>query len=243
MTDGPMSEFPASDTPVELLCGLLCDDTIWAPVAKRLRATGTDVAIQSFAGFTSITAMAQAALDQAPPRFALAGHSMGARVALEICRLAPDRVARLALLNTGIHGMRPSEPESRGRLVDLARKQGMEAVAAEWLPPMMGAGLEDEALMARLRIMVIRQTPESFAGQIRALLDRPEAETVLGDVRVPVLLVAATRDRWSPVAQHEAMLALSPDARLAIVEDAGHMAPVEKPEPVAAELMTWLEDR
>ena len=116
----------------------------------------------------------------------------------------------------------------------------MDAVAAEWLPPMMGAGLTDDALMARLHAMVMRQTPESFAGQIQAGLDRPDAETVLSDLRVPVLLVAATRDCWSPVAQHEAMLARSPGARLTIIDDAGHMTPVEKPAPVAAAIQSWL---
>ncbi len=228
--------------PVELLCGLLCDDTIWSPVAERLRESGAGVAIRSFAGFSSITAMAEALLDQAPPSFALAGHSMGARVALEVCRLAPDRVGKLALLNTGIHAVRPQEPESRARLVELARTQGMAAVATEWLPPMMGAGLEHEALMARLRAMVERQTPESFADQIRALLDRPEAEMVLKAVSVPLLLVAATHDRWSPIAQHEAMQALVPSARLAIIEGAGHMAPVEKPDAVADAMQSWLEE-
>jgi pimeloyl-ACP methyl ester carboxylesterase len=222
-----------------LTAGLLCDATIWNPVAERL-GDPDPVTIRSFDGFSSITTMARALLADAPERFALAGHSMGARIALEVVRLAPERVTRLALLNTGVHPTRPDEAEKRGRLVALAREQGMAALADVWLPPMMGSGIDDAALMVELRAMVERQTPESFAGQIAALLDRPDAESVLASVAVPTLLIAATADQWSPIAQHEAMRALLPSAQLVVVQGAGHMAPVEAPDAVAIAFEEWL---
>ena len=114
--------------------------------------------------------------------------------------------------------------------------------ADAWLPPMMGIEPPEEALMASLRAMVERQTPESFAGQIKALLDRPEAERILASVTVPTLLVAATRDRWSPVAQHQAMQALLPAATLVVIDGAGHMAPAEAPGAVATALREWIAD-
>lgn len=230
----------AARMPLVLAAGLLCDETIWRPVADLL----TDVAechIIDFIGCRSMGAMADRLLAAAPPSFALAGHSMGARVAIEACARARDRVARIALLNTGIHAVGAAEPENRGVLVDLARTRGMEALTDAWLPPMMSpAGRQDDALMRRLGAMVRRSTPESFAGQIEALLTRPDAETPLATLSIPTLLLSATEDSWSPPAQHAAMLTLVPHARLVIVPGAGHMAPVEQPGRVAAALRDWL---
>jgi pimeloyl-ACP methyl ester carboxylesterase len=227
-------------TKLILLSGLLCDETVWAEVAARLR-DAADIEIRSFPGFDSIGAMADDVLGHAAGRFAVAGHSMGGRVALEIVRRAPGRVSGLALLNTGVHPVRAGEAESRGRLMQIARTQGMRALAAEWLPPMMGAPADRVAeLRPRLDAMIERATPESFAAQIAALLARPDAEPVLATIRVPVLLASGTADRWSPLPQHEAMRERIPQARLVAIEDAGHMAPVEQPGAVADALRTWL---
>lgn len=223
-----------------LLSGLLCDETVWDGVVQRLDDTAT---VQPFAfpDFHSIVAMAEYVLRTAPAQFALAGHSMGGRVALELVRQAPHRVTGLALLNTGVHPLREGEAESRGRLVRLAFEQGMTALAAEWLPPMLGAQPARRAqVMPGLVAMVERQTPASFAAQITALLDRPDAESVLPLVRVPSLLAGGTADNWSPLAQHEAMRRQLARATLVAIEDAGHMAPVEQPEAVARALAAWL---
>ena len=223
------------------LPGLLCDETIWADVAERL-AGAADIRIVAFPGFDAISKMAAHALSIGPERFAIAGHSMGGRVALEMVRRAPDRIEGLALLNTGIHPRREQEIQSRGRLVKLARDQGMSALAAEWLPPMMGASPARIAqVMPRLTAMVERANPDSFAGQIRALLERPDAASVLPLVDVPTLLVGATGDTWSPLAQHRDMQRLIPRATLVAIENAGHMSPVEQPDAVASALRSWLD--
>ena len=224
-----------------LLCGLLCDADIWRDVADSLRDRA-DVRIVSFADFDSIQTMASHVLKSIAGPFALAGHSMGGRVALEVVRQEPDRVSALALLNTGVHPPSPQEPESRGRLVSIARDRGMTALAAEWLPPMMGLPLPAaEPLMIRLTRMVERSSPDSFAAQIRALLHRPDARAVLRDIRVPLLLLSASDDRWSPPQQHEAMRDSCAGSELVIVEGAGHMAPVEQPQAVAAALRAWMD--
>jgi pimeloyl-ACP methyl ester carboxylesterase len=223
-----------------LAAGLLCDDVVWQPIADLL-ADIADVTMVDFIGLDSIQAMADKLLAVAPPRFALAGHSMGARVALEAWVRGSERIEKLALLNTGIHPTRAGEPEKRAELVDLARAEGIEAAGREWLPPMMGKqGLADRGLVARLEDMITRSTPDDFAGQINALVERPDAEAALATVTVPTLLLSATEDKWSPPAQHEEMLAYVPHARLVIVQNAGHFAPVEQPEAVAAALRAWL---
>jgi pimeloyl-ACP methyl ester carboxylesterase len=226
--------------PLVLLSGLLCDETIWTDVAERLAASAS-VSIHYFVAEDSIEAMAEHVLEAAPEEFSLAGHSMGGRVALEVVRRASHRVRRLALLNTGIHPRRDSEVASRGRLVDLARRQGMSAVAAEWLPPMMGAPASRRALvMPRLVSMVERRTVAGFAAQTQALLNRPDAGAVLPTIRVPTLLASGVADTWSPLAQHQAMQEHLGRSTLVAIADAGHMAPIEQPDAVAIAMQAWL---
>lgn len=225
-----------------LLSGLLCDETVWMDAAQEL-ASAADVRIVSFQGFESIQAMAEHVLRLAPQRFLVAGHSMGGRVALEICHQARERVLGLALLNSGVHALRPGEIESRGRLVKLARERGMSAVAADWLPPMMGASLARVAqVMPKLRDMVERQTAESFGAQTKALLARPDAVRVLPTIKVPTLLASGTADTWSPLLQHEEIRRQIAGATLVAIEDAGHMAPAEQPRAVSAALRAWIEE-
>jgi pimeloyl-ACP methyl ester carboxylesterase len=225
--------------PLLLLSGLLCDETVWADIPERL-ADVAEVRILSFGGFSSIAAMAEHVLAVAPERFALAGHSMGGRVALETVRLGRSRLAGLALLNTGVHTVRDGEPQSRGRLLRLAYEKGMSALAAEWLPPMMAGGARSAELMPRLAAMIERSTPDAYAGQITALLNRPDALPVLPEIDVPTLLLSGSEDTWSPVSQHETMRRRIPHATLFEIHGAGHMAPYERPDAVAVALREWL---
>ncbi len=229
--------------PLFLLCGLLCDETIWADVPHRL-ADVADVHVVSFSGFSCIGAMADRVLSAAPPRFAVAGHSMGGRVALEVWRRAPRRVAALGLLNTGVQPPRKAEYESRGLLVRLAKTQGITALAAQWLPPMMGASPARVAqVMPSLVAMVERATPDSFAAQVNALLQRPDARPLLPSVDVPTLLLTGTNDAWSTLSQHADMQRSMPHATLVEIAGAGHMAPIERPDAVARALRAWLGAR
>ena len=223
-----------------LLPGLLCDETVWAHQVTAL-APLAEIRVADFRGFDSLAAMARAVLATAPARLALAGHSMGARVAIEIVRQAPERVARLALLDTGTRPQNASEAEKRQVLVDLANREGMAALAARWLPPMVHPErATDDALMLPLRAMVLRMTPAIHARQITALLTRPDAEAVLPTIRCPVLVGVGRQDAWSPLAQHEAIVAAVPQAKLVVFENSGHMAPIEAPEAVTAALRGWL---
>ena len=225
---------------VVLVPGLLCDASVWAPQRAALEPH-RDVRVPDLWGLDSIAAMAERVLDMAPARFALAGHSMGARVALAVLERAPGRVERLALLDTGTHPRRPGEAEKRQELVDLAYAEGMAALAARWLPPMVHpARVGDAALMGPLTAMVCRATPAIFEGQVRALLNRPEAAAVLPRIACPTLVACGRQDAWSPLSQHEEMAAAIPGARLAVIEESGHMSTVEAPAAVSAALRRWL---
>jgi pimeloyl-ACP methyl ester carboxylesterase len=150
-------------------------------------------------------------------------------------------VTALALLNTGVHPTRESEYESRAVLVRLARRHGMAALADEWLPPMMGAPPDRVAqVMPTLKAMVQRSTVESFAGQINALLQRPDARPVLPSITVPTLLLSGTNDTWSSLSQHADMQRSVPRSTLVEIAGAGHMSPIERPDAVARALKGWL---
>jgi pimeloyl-ACP methyl ester carboxylesterase len=186
--------------------------------------------------------MAEHALETAPARFAVAGHSMGGRVALEIVRRAPQRVTGLALLNTGVHAVRDGEAQSRGQLLRVAYERGMSALAAAWLPPMMAqAPVQTAALMPRLTAMIERSTADSYAGQVHAMLNRPDVLAVLPTIGVPTLLLSGSEDTWSPVSQHETMRRRIPHATLFEIHGAGHLSPVERPAAVAIALREWLD--
>ncbi len=225
---------------VVLLPGLLSDEDIWRDPIRRL-SQSHDVVCPGFLDHGSIEAMARDVLARAPERFSLAGHSMGGRVALEIAARAPERLERLALLNTGFRPARPGEAEGRSRLIRVALEDGMAALARQWLPPMLAATrTRDSALIGRLTAMIERATPRLFQRQIGALMTRPNAHRGLSAIPCPTAVIVGRQDAWSPLAQHEEMAALIPAAWLSVIEDCGHMAPAEQPEAVADALEAWM---
>jgi len=223
-----------------LLSGLLCDETFWTDIPQRLSAAA-HVSVVSFRDFSSIPAMAEHVLRIAPNQFALAGHSMGGRVALEVMRTEPKRVTGLALLNTGVHAVRDGEPQSRAHMLRVAYEHGMSALAAEWVPPMLGSDAARAALvMAHMTAMIQRWTADAYAAQVSAMLHRPEAMSVLRSISVPTLLLSGSDDAWSPVSQQQSIRRRIPHATLFEVLGAGHMAPLERPDSVAIALREWL---
>jgi pimeloyl-ACP methyl ester carboxylesterase len=221
-----------------LLPGLICDSRMFA--AQR-ECFGDAVVVDGFGTLESIEAMARHALAQAPARIALLGHSMGARVALEMYRQAPARIARLALVSTGVQGVKPGEAEKRQSLIDLGRAQGAGALVDHWLPPMVApTRIGDAALIEPLRAMCIDAGFDAFAAQVHALLARPDAESLLPQVTCPTLVMVGSADAWSPPAQHAAIAAMLPDARLHVIDGAGHMLPAEAPDAFNAAIADWL---
>lgn len=223
-----------------LLPGLWCDRTIWTNQLRTLADLAPVVA--DYGDTATLDDMAGRALAAAPPRFALAGHSMGARVALEVLRQAPERVERLALLDTGIHPVRTGEAELRHAQRDLGRELGIEALIDAWLLPMLLPEHRDiPAIVDPLRAMCRRGGLAMFEAQIAALLSRPDPGDLLQGIAVPTLIGVGRQDQWSPVAQHREIAAAIPGSEITIFESSGHMAPFEAPDAVTAALRRWLE--
>jgi pimeloyl-ACP methyl ester carboxylesterase len=223
-----------------LLPGLLCDERIWRDQVEALRDVA-ECMIPSWGSLNSIIAMAEHVLATAPEHFSLAGHSMGGRVAFQVMRLAPHRVERLALLNTGADAAAPNEEASRMALVEKARIRGMRAMALDWLPPMLDRNrLGDTALIEEIVQMIERKTPEIFYAQQQALLTRPDANPVLPTIACPTLFLSGSADTWSPPARHQEMSAKVPNSRVVIIPNSGHMSPMEQPAAVSETLRAWL---
>jgi len=221
-----------------MLPGLICDSRIFTAQADAFAEVWP---VPDYGDAATLTEMARRVLDAAPERFALLGHSMGARVALEIVRSAADRVDRLALVSTGVHLPGDGEAAKRHALRDLGRKWGMPALVDAWLPPMIAPSRPRDQVYDELRAMCIHAGLARFEAQIAALLARPEVESLLPTIACPTLVAVGSEDRWSPPVQHEAIAALIPAARLVVVEGAGHMLPAERPDALNAAITTWLE--
>lgn len=230
--------------PLILLPGLSCDAAAWQPVVREL--PGVTCLVAGLPDADRLGWIAQGVLDAAPARFALAGHSMGGRVALEIVRRSPQRVSRLALLDTGYAARAPGgagEAERRHRLalLALAREQGMAAMGRVWSAPMVHPSRRADAqLMDAIVAMIARSTPERFARQLEALLARPDASDVLAALSCPTLVLCGREDGWAGVSQHRDLAARVAGSLLAVVDDCGHMAPMERPREVAQALRAWL---
>lgn len=227
----------------------MCDEAIWSPVLPHLEAMvggPVQVHIADHGETDSLGEMAERLLAHAPDRFALAGHSMGARVALEVMRRAPERVERLALLDTGYlplpHGHAgEAERAKRHALLEIAEREGTRAMGREWAVGMVHPDrLHDAVLMAAIVDMVARKPAEVFAAQVRALLARPDGTPLLQALALPTTIACGRQDAWSPLSQHEEMQRLAPGSTLAVIEAAGHMAPMERPAATARVLAGWL---
>lgn len=231
--------------PLVLVPGLMCDHAVWEPLLPWL-TQDRECRVVDHGGADSLVQMAKQLLHDAPPNMVLAGHSMGARVALEVIRLAPERVKGVALLDTGYLPKASGEAgeeeaRKRFRLLDIAQKQGVRVMAHEWVQGMVHPDrLADAPLIERILAMFDRKDAHTFACQINALLTRPDGSDVLRGLDVPTLLLCGKQDAWSPPAQHQAMHALATRAAFEVIDHAGHMAPMEQPEPVAMALQRWL---
>jgi len=229
-------------TPVVFLPGLLATAAVWSPVIGRLDGR-VDPWIADLTADDSIAAMATRVLADAPRgRFALAGHSMGGYVALEIMRKAPERIERLALLDTQARPDTSEAIERRRALIDLAQADRLEDVAERLIPVVFDSvEIVDAKLVALHRDMVRTVGAEGFLRQQRAIMDRVDSRPSLSAIRCPTLVVCGANDLLTPLDRHQEMASAIPGAKLVVVPGAGHFSPIERPYEVAFALGNWLQ--
>jgi pimeloyl-ACP methyl ester carboxylesterase len=227
-------------TRLVILPGLLEDADGFAHQVAGL-AEVADIVVADLTRSDTIAGLAADALAQAPRgAFSLAGHSMGGYVALEILRTAPQRVERLALLNTNARPDSPEATENRRRLLAVAERDFDAAVATLLERQLTPAHLADPALTATITQMARSVGREAFARQQKAIMGRPDSRPGLGRIACPTLVVAGRDDVIMPLELLEELARGIPGARLEVLDECGHAAMLERPEAVTDALYLWL---
>ncbi len=225
-----------------LIPGLLCTSELFLPQIDRL-GPRLHIAVSGHnREHDSMAAIASAILTVAAPRFALAGLSMGGYIALEIMRQAPQRVERLALLDTSARPDTPEQTANRQRLVALAAKKGIEVPAREMFAKLVAPARVDDAALADTFLDMARETGvDAFARQQQAIAARPDSRPTLAAIRCPTLVLVGEQDQLTPPALAEEIANGIAGSRLAIIPGAGHLSTLEEPDAVGAALEAWLD--
>ena len=227
-------------TPIVFVPGLLCTAELFAPQLAALWPYGPVTVASTVEGET-IAEMAEAILATAPPRFSLVGFSMGGIISLEIMRKAPERVLKLALLDTTA---RPdaSEHSARRRAgVALARSGNLKAVLAQIFATVFHPAHQNDAALLEINVrMGLTIGVEGFARQTEALCARSDARPGLAAISVPTLVLVGDQDPLTPPILSQELAAAIPNAQLVVVPECGHVSPLEQPQAVNRALLDWL---
>ncbi|HTZ79344.1 MAG TPA: alpha/beta fold hydrolase [Stellaceae bacterium] len=227
--------------PLLLLPGLLCDEALWRPQVEGLSDIA-DPVVADLSQDDSAAAMARRAMAAMPAReFAVAGLSMGGYVAQEVMRQAPERVLRLALLDTNSRADTPEQTARRRGLIELSEKGEFKGVTPRLLPLLVHpARSEDEPLTRAIIGMAEHIGKAGFLRQQKAIMARPDGREDLRRIHCPTLVLCGRQDALTPLALHEEIASLVPGAKLTVIEDCGHLSTMEKPKSVNAALRQWL---
>lgn len=231
------------DAPALLLIpGLLCDHRLWSHQIAAL-ADLAAIQVADHTRYDSMFEIARSILQQAPPRFAVAGLSMGGYLCFEILRQAPERVLKLALINTSARPDPPERIQKRLDFMALATRGRFRGVSGALLPFLVHhSRLGDKELTKTVLAMSKEMGAEIFLRQERAIIDRPDSRPELAGIRCPTLVIGGRQDEMTPPRLQEEIAAAIPHARLLILEECGHLAPLERPQEVSRALRAWLED-
>ena len=228
--------------PIVLVPGLLCSAEVFAPQIAALWRYGPITIASTLEGKT-LPEIAAAILSTAPPRFALAGISMGGYICLEIMRQAPQRVIKLALLDTSARPDSPEQTAQRRALVAQAQTGDFAALLAR-LPSALShpAHQNDPALRAVMVRMGLTVGIDGFHRQQEAIILRIDSRPSLPAISVPTLVLVGDCDPLTPPDQAAEMAAAIPNARLVVVPECGHASTYEQPEAVNRALIDWITD-
>ncbi len=227
--------------PLVLLPGMMCDARLFGPQIEVLSEQGS-VTVGDISGHDSMEALAAGVLDTAPPLFALGGLSMGGIVAMEIIRQAPERVAKLALMDTNPKAEVDAVKALRAPQITKARAGQLEHVMRnEMKPRYLTDGPQRGAILDLCMDMALDLGAEAFVHQSVALRERPDQQETLRGVTVPTLILCGRDDALCPLARHELMHNLVSGSVLEIIEHAGHLPTLEQAQHTTAALVRWME--
>jgi len=228
-------------TPLVLLPGLLNDHRLWAHQVETLSDLA-EATVGDITGADSIAALARSVLAKAPDRFALAGLSMGGYTALEIMRQAPDRVERLALLDTSARPDTPQQTERRREFIAQVRQGDFKGVTNRLLPMLIHESrVKDVPLTESVKAMALSVGKEAFIRQQTAIMNRPDSRPMLRSIRCPTLVLCGRQDGLTPLDVHQETAAAIDGSALVVIEECGHLSPIERTRAVSAVMRYWLQ--
>ncbi len=230
----------AEPLPIVLVPGLLATARLYAEQIPGLWRIGP-VTIALHTRDDSMSAIAKRILSSAPPRFALAGLSMGGYIAFEILRQAPSRIARLALLDTSARPDVPEQTEQRRAQIELARCGRLAEVSEALFPRLVHTSRRgDEALRQLVRLMAEEVGPEGFIRQQTAIMGRPDSRPGLAAIRCATLVIVGDGDQLTPPERAAEIANGIAGARLVTVPGSGHLSTLEQPRAVTQALTSFL---
>lgn len=223
--------------------GIMSDGRTWEDFSEAIKTRVAAIHNADTTQDTTLEAMARRAIAETDGDLVVIAHSMGGRVAMEMGRLAPERVKAMVLASTG-HKSASAEEEPV-RLARIAEgNAGMAEYARNWVPKVLSkANTRNETLVASIRKMVEDCSAEVHERQNRALLARPDASLYLGEFNFPVLLITGDEDHLSTEASHGEIASLLKDAESIVIEGSGHLLPFEQPQAVTRTILEWLDRR
>lgn len=228
--------------PLVLIPGLTCTAELFAPQWAAL-TRGRMIFTADHMQDDTIAAIAGRLLASAPPRFALCGLSMGGYIAFEVMRQAPERVMRLALLDTGAKGATPDTNKPREQMISLAERGSYTEVTNLFWPRFVAPHrLNDSTLRTIVRRMADETGPEIFIRQQRAIMSRADSRPGLGAISVPTLVLVGELDLATPMADSQEIAEGIKDSQLVVLPDCGHLSTLEAPEAVNSALLAWLDE-
>jgi pimeloyl-ACP methyl ester carboxylesterase len=229
-----------ADLPVILVPGLLCSARLYAPQISALWPFG-QITVADHRRDASMPAIAARILANAPPRFALAGLSMGGYIAITMLSLAPERVAKLALLDTSARSDTVEQSAAREKLIVMAEAGKIDEIVEALAPRFLHRDREhDPTLRSLLHDMASDTGADAFIRQQKAIMSRPDARPLLAGIRCPTMVLVGDGDRLTPPDLSQEICAGVPEARLVVVRDCGHLSTAEQPMAVNAALAEWL---
>jgi pimeloyl-ACP methyl ester carboxylesterase len=225
-----------------LLSGLLCDRSLWRHQIETLSQI-YDIRVADFSKGDSMEAFADNVLQDAPGRFSIAGLSMGGYVAFELLKRVPERINRLALLDTSPYADQPEHKEFRQSAMALAKDHGLGEVMNAILPKLIHPSrYEDEELVKTIDAMAHRVGVDGFIRQQTALLNRRDSFDGLNAVACPTVVIVGRQDGMTPTKISREMVAEIPNSSLVEIENCGHLSTLEQPEAVTAILRYWMQN-
>ncbi|MAQ86492.1 MAG: alpha/beta hydrolase [Maritimibacter sp.] len=226
--------------PLVLIPGMMSDSRGFLPQIVEL-SWETSVHVAPPLTGETIEEMGDAILSRAPEQFALCGHGLGGMIAMDILARAPERVTRLALMDTNCQSELPKVAAAREERIVAARAGRLaEAMQDELRPEHIADGDQRDAIWQMMQDMALDLGAETFIRQSRAMQKRPDQQGVLRKSRTPTLVMCGEADTLFPVRRHEFLAHLMLKAKLEVVPGAGHLPALENPNAVSASLRNWL---